>query len=406
LKADPARTSALSDTSVIAFGTDYWSDYRQTRRQILGALAARGWPITYTTGPHFVWDMAGPKWRNAPWRTGFARSDGVLLNRPGRMQVRWPRFGAWDEHVAAHYLALLQRQAGWRQAKARVAIAFHPSFVAYLERLGGCYVVYYADDNFSKMPQWTAEDAKLERRLVDCADLIVAITPGVARNLPGNGRHTARILPNGAEVELFVRGASDPCPADLAAIPRPRIGHVGSVNPKLDLRLIDVLAERRPRWQWVFIGQVVEAAIDADPASRDAWGRLKRRPNVHMLGLRPYGLLPAYEANMDVNALLNRTDPGGWWRDISPLKLHEYLAVGRPVVSTDIEALHDVQDSIAIARSPAEWISAIEYALCETDPTLVATRRNLARTHDWSIIAQRLDSWLMQLLATSPSSPD
>jgi glycosyltransferase involved in cell wall biosynthesis len=404
LKADPATGTARPDTSVIAFGVDYWGDYRQTRRQILTALAARGWPITYTTGPHFVWDVAGPKWRNAPWRSGQGLSDGVALNWAGRTQIRWPHFPAWDGRVEARYLATLQRQAGWHLARNRIALIFHPKFARYVGRLGAGRVVYYADDSFSKMPNWTDELHVSERLLVERADLIVAISQGVARSLPANGPARARILPNGAEAELFARGAGNPCPADLAPIPRPRIGHVGSINPKLDLRLIDSLAERRPDWHWVFIGHIVDAAIEADPAGRGAWRSLGRRPNVHLFGTRPYRTLPAYEANMDVNTMLYRTDPGGWWQDVSPLKLYEYLAVGRPIVATDIEALAPARNLVAVARGAEAWISALERALGERDPTLGAARQHAARANDWATVAERFESWLTPLLLTSPSS--
>jgi glycosyltransferase involved in cell wall biosynthesis len=307
--------------------------------------------------------------------------------------------------VEGRYVATLQRQAGWRRARDRIAVAFHPSFVRYLDRLGACRVVYYADDSFAKMPGWTEDSRTSEHALLDRADLIVAITEGVARSLPDAGRGRTRILPNGADAEAFIRGADDPCPTDLATIPRPRIGHVGSINPKIDLRLIDTLAERRTDWHWVLIGHVMSAVIETDAASRDAWHRLKLRPNVHVLGPRPYRALPAYETNMDVNAMLYRTDPGGWWEDVSPLKLHEYLAVGRPIVATDIAALEPARSLLSVARTPEDWIAAVERALGERDEALVSARRDMARANDWSKVAERFESWLMPLLATSPSSP-
>ena len=297
-------------------------------------------------------------------------------------------------------MSTLAGQAGWNESRYRIAYLFHPSFVPYLPELGVCRIVYHADDSFSKMPVWTRDLEADEHSLVSRADMLIATSPGVRRNLPGSGPARAQILQNGANIELFATGSSSEVPEDLMSIPPPRIGYFGTVSPKVDLALVDTLAGLRTDWQWVFIGKCVERSIMADPPSRDAWLRMRNRSNVHFLGLRPYHDLPRYVAHMDVNTLCYRTDPGGWWTDLSPLKLHEYLTVGQPVVAASLEVLNPLRHVVAIAEGSRQWIDALSQAIYETGTGTPEQRREVATAHDWKGIVAQLDSRLISMMAS------
>ena len=173
-----------SETSIVAFGLDDWNNNPQTRHHVLSRLASRGWRITYTNGPHFVWGIRQHKWINATWRDRLGTSDGVFLSWPARWLARWPRFTGWDRLVVNRYVRLIVDQSRWKDARYRIAYVFHPRFQPYVEKLGDCHVVYHADDSFSKMPEWTKECALAERSLVSMASLVIASSPGVQRNLP------------------------------------------------------------------------------------------------------------------------------------------------------------------------------------------------------------------------------
>jgi glycosyltransferase involved in cell wall biosynthesis len=310
----------------------------------------------------------------------------------------------WDELVVDQYVRVLVKQSRWQEARYRIAYVFHPRFLPYVEKLGDCHVVYHADDSFSKMPTWTRDAAIAERNLVSKASLVIASSPGVQRNFPGAGVSSSRILENGADVKLFMAGAEGAQPTDLRAIPRPWIGYFGSINPKVDLTLVERLARLEPHWHWVFVGQVIEKQIVADLPSREAWLSIARCANVHFLGARPYSDIPRYQAHMDVNVLCYRTEVGGWWTDLSPLKLHEYLAVGKPVVAAALEVLNDLQHVIATANGESEWLEALRDAIEGRGRGTVAQRREVARANDWEEIVDRLDSWLTSM-ATAVRSP-
>jgi UDP-galactopyranose mutase len=138
-------------------------------------------------------------------------------------------------------------------------------------------------------------------------------------------------------------------PADQSAIPHPRMGFFGVVDERFDTALLDQIAEARPDWHFVIIGPVVKIN-EAD---------LPRRANIHYLGGKSYPELPQYIAGWDAAALLFACNEHT--RFISPTKTPEYLAAGKPVVSTPI---HDVvrpygeMGLVRIADNAADFIKA------------------------------------------------
>jgi UDP-galactopyranose mutase len=140
-------------------------------------------------------------------------------------------------------------------------------------------------------------------------------------------------------------------PADQAGIPHPRIGFFGVLDERLDIELLDGVAAARPDWQIVMIGPVVKID-EAD---------LPRRPNIHYLGGKAYKELPAYIAGWDVAALFFARNEST--RFISPTKTPEYLAAGKPVISTSIRDVvrpYGEQQLIRIADTAAEFVRAAE----------------------------------------------
>lgn len=183
---------------------------------------------------------------------------------------------------------------------------------------------------------------------------------------PNGAAQRARSLPNGALVESFMDLAQCPCPSDLSSIPHPRIGYVGSINIKVDLLLVAEIARRRPDWHWVFIGPVRRNHYEGFPGNAEFQAGLAacdQLDNVHFLGAKPYYILPSYTTHMDVNTMCYRSVSGGWWTAIYPLKLHEYLAVGKPVVGTNLDVLQEFRSVVAIAETAEDWLRALRAAV-------------------------------------------
>jgi glycosyltransferase involved in cell wall biosynthesis len=171
---------------------------------------------------------------------------------------------------------------------------------------------------------------------------------------------------------------SAPCPPVLRSIPTPRIGFIGAMlKQRFDAALIRAAAMVRPQWSFVLVG-------DADDLTQAA---LRGVPNLHFLGRFPHADMPAFAAHFEVCLIPNLLQT-----ELSycfPKKLYEYLATGRPVVSTPIPEVAPFAPLVKISRTPAEFVQKIEECLEEnTDPErsarLRAERRALARRNTWS----------------------
>ena len=180
-------------------------------------------------------------------------------------------------------------------------------------------------------------------------------------------------------------------PVDQADLRSPRIGFFGVIDERMDLDLVDALALLRPDWQFVYVGPVLKIEDSLVP----------RRDNIHYLGQKSYRELPAYLSGWDVAIMPFARNEST--RFISPTKTLEYLAGGRPVVSTPIEdVVHPYGEHglVRIAGTPEEFVRAIEAAMAEEDASrLAAVDAILART-SWDRTWQSMSALVTGVVET------
>ena len=288
-----------------------------------------------------------------------------------------------------------RRLAGPPDAGPLIAYVFHPKFWPYIEYLDADYVAYHAYDLFERFRGWSKKLDGFQRLLIQRADLAVSSSEAIAEALESKYGRAPTVIANGADYEAFA-GAADtggPEPTDLSAIPRPRIGYMGALSRKVDFELIAKLARRRPQWQFVFVGEI----RSLDDLSRAALAEAQREPNVHFLPPKPREMVPHYVCSMDVNIMCYRLADDLWVEGIYPLKLHEYLATGRPVVSADLPSVRPFAHVVAIARDLQQWDRAIEVALTRGEPGSTAARRQVAAANSWSARVRQLEAELSAL---------
>jgi glycosyltransferase involved in cell wall biosynthesis len=251
-----------------------------------------------------------------------------------------------------------------------------PTAVDMAGRLGESALVYYCGDDFSALAGVDHEVvAERERELSGRADLILAASTERAARFPAA---KTRLLPHGVDVEHF--SAAVPRARDLPD--RPRIaGFYGSLSEWLDLDLLRGVIRRLPHWHFVFVGA---ATVDLSAIDRFS--------NVTLLGPRRYQQLPSYSRHWTVSLLPFRDN--AQIRACNPLKLREYLAAGRPVVSTDFPALEPYRHLVETAADDDAMAAAIERAVhCP----LVAQRRAAVAAETWAARAARVDELLEAL---------
>jgi glycosyltransferase involved in cell wall biosynthesis len=246
-------------------------------------------------------------------------------------------------------------------------------------------VVYHCVDDIAAQPGIDAAGFRdAERRFAARADLVLASAPSLAERLLEISTNVI-YAPNVADTGLFSQalqeGPTDPA---VAALERPRIVFTGAiVTTKLDVPLICELARARPQWSFALVGPIGPGDPRADVSA------LHAEPNIHLLGGRSYGDLPAVLRAADVGFIpyaLNKLTGS-----IFPMKVYEYLAAGLPVIATPLPALAGVE-AVATASDAAGLVRQIEQALAEDDPTRRAERSRLAAAHSWDMRLQEIAS--------------
>jgi glycosyltransferase involved in cell wall biosynthesis len=255
--------------------------------------------------------------------------------------------------IAALRRQLFELQAEWKIDNP-VMWYYTPMALDYARDLKSSSIVFDCMDELSAFQGAPPELLKLEAELLKRADLV--FTGGQSLYEAKRDRHRrVYAFPSSVNVPHFLsarQGKIDP--PDQATLPHPRLGYFGVVDERMDLNLLDAIASARPQWQLIILGPCVKI----DPAT------LPRRANIHYLGMKKYEELPAYLSGWDVALLpFAKNDSTKF---ISPTKTPEYLAAGRPVVSTsvrDVVRPYGEQALVHIADDPAQFIQAIEHAL-------------------------------------------
>lgn len=274
---------------------------------------------------------------------------------PG-VQVWRPHLRAEQPGFHSENLPALQRLIGDAMRESAVADYwawfYTPMALPLVDSLNPECMVYDCMDELSAFRHAPPQLVEMENALFKAADIV--FTGGRSLYNAKKGRHAnVHCFPSSVDARHFARvSAGHPLMAD---IPAPRLGYCGVIDERIDLGLIEGMADARPHWQLVMVGPVVKI----DPAI------LPRRPNIHWLGQQSYNDLPAFISGWDVCLLpfaLNEST-----QFISPTKTLEYMACGRPSVST---AIRDVVEPyghvVDIASDTAGFVKACDAILART----------------------------------------
>lgn len=264
---------------------------------------------------------------------------------------------------------------------------YTPMALRFTDHLEPLAIVYDCMDELSAFKGADASLVDWERRLMRRASVV--LTGG--QSLYESKRtlhHNIHPFPSSVDVHHFAQARQITVdPDDQRAIPRPRIGFFGVIDERMDLDLLDGVARARPDWHLVMLGPIVKI----DPAT------LPSLPNLHFLGGKSYDELPAYVAGWDVAMLPFARNEAT--RFISPTKTPEYMAAGRPVVSTSIRDVvrpYGQMGLVRIADDPAAFVAACSAAMAE-DPAARNTRndaflRQTSWDGTWTRISRLVDA--------------
>lgn len=252
-------------------------------------------------------------------------------------------------------------------------------------------VVYYCIADFTKLTPHAAAILDSELTIIEMSDVVFAQCQALAERC-SESKCEVGIFPFGVNLDLFsphdIRSLNNhsrnlfaEClePDFMSRLPRPVIGYIGGIHKHFDAELVIAMAKARLDWSWILVGPLQIAP-----------NYLARISNIHLLGAKAHEDLPRYICGFDVGIVPYVSNE--YTMTVIPTKINEYLAMGKPVVSTDLKEVVAFNDKhnviITTPNRPAEFLSSIENALHTTKEVHIAQRRKVAALSDWG---QRLE---------------
>ena len=306
----------------------------------------------------------------------YSMGDNFCIVNPKTLPAPRSRFGRWLSTL----ILKSQIKPVINKAKLNSPVLWIslPTAVDIVGKLGDSGLVYYCGDDFSALAGVDHQTVRLrEKELVEKADLILAASEHLKLQFPPS---KTQLLSHGVDYNLFSKRA--PRADDLPDDGRPIAGFYGSISSWLDIELLQLSIAKLPDWHFIFIGKpVVDVSV------------LTRFPNVTLLGERPHHQLPSYSQYW--TACLLPFINNDQIRACNPLKLYEYLATGRPIISTDFPAVSSFRGIIQIINNSESLVKALinskHVANLESLSTIM---RDTVNDKSWAARAQQVNRWI------------
>ena len=254
-------------------------------------------------------------------------------------------------------------------------------------------IVYDCMDELSQFRGAPPELIRRERELLAVADVVFGGGPKLAQAKRPYHKNVYS-YGCGVDVKHFAkaRHARTAVPADVAHLSGPTLGYFGVVDERLDYELLAHLADRNPEWNVVIVG----------PWTKVDRGAFPERANLHWLGGRDYAALPSYVKKFDVCLMPFAINEATEF--INPTKALEYMAGGRPIVSTPVEdVVLQFDHVVEIADSRDAFVRACEQAIGSPDGDKIKGGLKLARQNSWESIVSQLERHVEDVLTSEPS---
>ncbi|HEX7085347.1 MAG TPA: glycosyltransferase [Vicinamibacterales bacterium] len=368
----------MSRPGIACFSNLDYGLLRYRKQHLMDRLASR-LPVLYVNPPRAIKSrdlLTAVRWRQP--------IEGLTVFEPPVL----PGVRTRPRLQRLNYRLIASRLAGWcARHDPFVLWIYSPHALPFVDLLRPDLVVYDVADLYATPGGPSLRDrnearevarlAELEAALLHRADLVLAVSEPLVERLGEQGVR-AHLVPNGSDWTRYATYVPPPRQG------RPRLGFVGAIAPRVNVDLIAEVARRRPGWDIVLVGPV-STAVDA----------LAELPNVRLTGEVPYDAVPGVISAFDVCLLPLHEIPFAYCS--SPIQVYDYLAAGRPVVSTPVAQLERLPEVVRTARGANAFVEAIEQALDE-EAGAADARRAFARANSWDARVETILALLQERL--------
>lgn len=307
----------------------------------------------------------------------------------------WSWARKFNEWILRRHIRFASRRLGFRSP---ILWLNDHRAVHMVDGMGECSVIYDITDDWSEFTQSAAlraltiaQDSELCRRadaVIVCSEELLKKKQSLARNL--------HLVKNGVDAAHYecVLDATGPLPPEADAWQKPVFGYTGSIHPdRVDVDLVEKIARAFPSGTVALIGPMMLSADDQ--------AMLRACGNVVMTGPVAYARLPELMRAFDVCITPHRVTP--FTESLNPIKLWEYLAAGKPIVSTDVAGFRDYPEHVRIAKDHDAFIEELGEAL-GNDAGKSNARRIEARAHSWDVRVKQIE-YILHAATKNPGFP-
>ena len=373
-----------SKPDILCLSSTDWDGIWGSRQQVMRRFARRGYRVLFVERPigleHWLRYPAFRQRKRRRWQEGMREVEPRLnivslpLLPPGRYYSMYAN--RLSQLITLHFVTRYLKKVDFAEP---ILWTYNPHQGFLIGKLGEQLSVYHCID------EWTAGTGERkkstiqlhESELLSKVELVFANSPTTYAAKRKENTHTYRI-PSGVDFAHFALSGDQELITHpiLEEIPKPRIGYSGLVNDRLDYDVLTHLAQIRPEWSLVLIGDTHPWTMDAKPLRH-----LQQFDNVYFLGKQPFAQMPQLLIGLDLCLMPYINDDRGVHR--SPLKLYEYFAAGKPVVSTPHPEASEFSELVLQAETPEQFAVSVDCALGADTPEKRQQRIQVAEANSW-----------------------
>lgn len=389
--------------SCILFATADWDEpYWTNKQHCAQSLAALGTKVLYVESVGLRSPKAGSAkdWGRL-WNRLYKGLESLILGARERdpgIYVLSPLLipaghrRPWTRALNRLLLKAVIGRATWQHSFRKPLIwTYHPFMLDVIDGMDCGPLLYHCVDDLAAVPGVDGASFRpAEIALLRRAQVVFATAPALAEHCRQYNSNT-HYMSNVVDAEHFGRALEPgPIPADLAAIPEPRLIYHGVLSDfKIDFQLLLDAARLRPDWSWILIGE------EREGQKSHLVAELKTLPNIHFLGYQPYCKLPDYLRGMQVGLLPSLINE--YTRGMFPMKYYEYLAAGLRIVSTRLAFTETANPGLVTGDGAEDFVRAIQMQL-EAGKISLQQVKNFVGDNTWLCRTNRMLSILPPLV--------
>ena len=389
----------MTGRDILCLSSIDWDFIWQGHQEIMATLAAQGDRVLFVenTGVRAptLRDLPRLRQRIRNWlrgTKGFRQErERLYIYSPLLLPFPYSRLACWINRRLL--LGALQRWMRAAKFEQPIVWTFLPTplVLEVIEALTPRLTIYYCIDDLASSSRQARRIGHSEARLFRTADLVFVTSHKLQERASRFARGPVHLFPFGVSFPQFerVRNSGDGLPTDLQSLRRPVIGYVGGIHQWVDQELLAAVAERMPEASFALVG----------PPQADV-SALARCRNIHLLGRKPHADIPHYIKGFDVGIVPYRLSD--YTAHVYPTKLNEYLAMGIPVVATDLPEIRRFNDAhqgvVSIAQDAEHFAQAVREVM---GGAVIHVQRliDVARQNSWDTRIAQMSALIEQELA-------